>query len=84
MREKQEEKPIYPIVKPDRRKRSRSRPDYSDRRRFIRYKSNFPVKIYVGDGKEKKVYEAMAYDVSEGGLLIGGVDIPESVKKNKN
>ncbi len=81
MNKEQIEKIPYPIVKPDRRKRSRSRPDFSDRRKYIRYKSNFPVKIYVKNGKETKTYKAIAYDISEGGLLIGGIDIPPQEKK---
>jgi hyaluronan synthase len=67
----------YPLEKPDRRRRSRTRPDYSDRRSSPRYFCNFPVEIFLGEGQEQKVYHAMARDISDGGLLLENVDIPE-------
>lgn len=66
----------YPMQKDERRRRARSRSDYSDRRRHPRYLSNFPVNIYVGDGENKQVYHAIAHDVSDGGLLLENIDIP--------
>jgi hyaluronan synthase len=66
----------YPLEKPDRRRRSRTRPDYSDRRSSPRYSCNFPVQIFVGEGEDQKVYHAMARDISDGGLLLENVDIP--------
>ena len=68
----------YPLEKSDRRHRRRSRPDYSDRRRAPRFLCHFPVSIYVGHGEQQKVYQAMARDISEGGLLLENVDIPET------
>jgi hyaluronan synthase len=68
----------YPREKSDRRRRGRSRPNYSDRRQTPRFLCNFPVSIYVGHGAEQKVYQAMARDISEGGLLLENVDIPEN------
>jgi hyaluronan synthase len=68
----------YPQEKPDRRHRGRSRPNYSDRRHAPRFLCRFPVSIYVGHGEQQKVYQAMARDISEGGLLLENVDIPET------
>jgi hyaluronan synthase len=71
----------FPQEKPQRRRRSRSRPDYSDRRTAIRYISAFPVTIFLGDGKKRQVYHAIARDISDGGLLIENIDIPTSETK---
>jgi hyaluronan synthase len=68
----------YPLEKSDRRRRGRSRPDYTDRRRAPRFLCNFPVSISVGHGEQQKVYQAMARDISEGGLLLENVNIPET------
>ena len=59
-----------PVPKEDRRWRSRSRAHYSDRRALPRYHSDFPAKIYLGQGAEEKVYEARVKDISSGGLLV--------------
>jgi hyaluronan synthase len=72
------ESPKYPIIKPDRRIRARARRDYKERRDTIRYRSSFPVKIYIGNGKKSEVYDAIAYDISDGGMLISGINIPEN------
>jgi hyaluronan synthase len=66
----------YPQEKDERRLRSRARSDHSDRRISARYLSNFPVNIYIGEGKDAKVYHAVARDVSDGGLLLENIDIP--------
>jgi hyaluronan synthase len=68
--------PKYPVPKPDRRQRSLSRPNASDRRQTPRFQSSFPVKIYIGEGASAQVYHAIARDVSDGGLLLENVDIP--------
>jgi hyaluronan synthase len=68
----------YPLEKPDRRRRTRARPDYSDRRSSPRYQCDFPVHIFLGDGDRQKVYQVMARDISDGGLLLENVDIPET------
>lgn len=68
----------YPLEKSDRRLRGRSRPDYSDRRQAPRFLCNFPVSISVGHGEQQKVYQAMTRDISEGGLLLENIDIPET------
>lgn len=72
----QEMKSSFPTAQPDRRLRSKSRPDYSDRRKATRYFSQFPVQIYIGSGDQQRVYQAVAHDVSDGGLLLEARDIP--------
>ncbi len=62
----------------ERRKMCRSRPDYSDRRTNTRFLGEFPVTIYVGKDGNEKVYHAIARDVSDGGILLENVDIPEN------
>ncbi|MCX5886418.1 MAG: glycosyltransferase [Proteobacteria bacterium] len=56
----------------------RSRPDYKARRADPRYISNFPVNIYVGEGENEQVYHAIAKDISDGGLFLENIDIPET------
>ena len=65
-----------PNEKPDRRLRSRSRPNYSDRRTDSRFWSEFPVQIIVGSGKDERTYRGIARDISNGGLLIDAPDVP--------
>ena len=65
-----------PNEKPDRRLRSRSRPNYSDRRTDSRFWSEFPVQIIVGSGKVERTYRCIARDISNGGLLIDAPDVP--------
>lgn len=71
----------YPEPVPERRIRARSRPNYSDRRNSQRFHSDFPVSIYVGEGKDAQVYEVRAKDISSGGLLIDGAEIPKDEKR---
>ncbi len=66
----------YPLPKMDRRLRARARPNASDRRQTPRFVSNFPVKIHVGEGDNARVYNAIARDVSDGGLLLENIDVP--------
>jgi len=61
---------------PERRLRARSRPDYSDRRGAQRYRADFPLRIFVGQGSSAREYEAKAHDISSGGLLIEAPDVP--------
>lgn len=70
-----------PNEKADRRLRSRSRPNYSDRRADARFWSEFPIQIIVGSGKEEKTYQGIARDISDGGLLIEAPDVPETEKR---
>jgi len=60
----------FPEEKPDRRKRSKSRPDYHDRRGTPRYSSDFPVTIFVGNDGAAVTLNGVARDVSDGGMLI--------------
>ena len=70
-----------PYEKPDRRRRARSRADYSTRRSSQRYWSDFPVQIVVGAGKSKTAYSGTARDVSDGGLLVESREIPAGTKR---
>ena len=70
-----------PYEKPDRRRRARSRADYSTRRSSPRYWSDFPVQIVVGAGKAKTAYSGTARDVSDGGLLVESREIPAGTKR---
>lgn len=65
-----------PTPKVDRRLRASSRPNTSDRRTTPRFHSSFPVKIYVAAGEATKIYNAVARDVSDGGVLLENIDIP--------
>jgi hyaluronan synthase len=66
----------YPAPAPERRHRSRSRPDYSDRRGGQRYLADFPARIFVGHGAEAREYAATVHDISSGGLLIEAPGVP--------
>jgi hyaluronan synthase len=68
----------YPVPKADRRQRVMSRPNAFDRRMNPRYRSQFPVTIHVGEGDQTRVYQAVARDISDGGLLLENVDVPAS------
>lgn len=76
-----ETKTSHPVEIPDRRVRSKSRPDHSDRRTAPRYKSSFPVDIYVGEGANQTVYHGTARDVSDGGLQIEAPDVPPTEQR---
>jgi hyaluronan synthase len=67
----------YPQKKPDRRLRSRARPDHSDRRQVPRYACDFVVDVHIGEGHRKKLHKAVARDISEGGVLLEFTDPPE-------
>ena len=60
----------FPELKPSRRKRNLSRPDYSDRRSAPRYFSDFPVSILKNSTGKEVLAEAVARDISDGGMLI--------------
>ncbi len=68
----------FPQQKPERRQRARSRPNYSDRRIAPRYDCGFPVDVYLGDPGKGNVYQALARDISDGGLMLENIDIPET------
>lgn len=71
----------YPQPLPERRLRSRSRADYSDRRSAQRYLADFPAKIFVGQGKDAREYDATVRDISSGGLLIEAPGVPETEER---
>ena len=66
----------FPEPVPERRLRSRSRPNYSDRRASQRYLAKFPIRIFIGQGKDAKEYAATVHDISSGGLLIEAPEVP--------
>ena len=66
----------YPVPLPERRLRLRSRPDYSDRRTVERFAADFPARIFVGEGKDAREYEATVRDISSGGLLVEAPGVP--------
>jgi len=66
----------FPEAAPERRLRSRSRPNYSDRRTVQRYLADFPARIFIGQGKEALEYAATVHDISSGGLLIEAPGVP--------
>jgi hyaluronan synthase len=75
------ESEAYPILKPERRRRAMSRPNFSDRRTHERYAGNFPVDIITGPPGDEIVYHGIARDVSSGGLSLEVAGIPESEKR---
>lgn len=77
------EQPDYPVEQPDRRKRSRSRADYSTRQKFTRYLCDFPVKITVGKGRNARTYEGTAKNISSGGIRLEVRDLPETEDRFK-
>jgi len=67
-----------PLVKPERRLRAHSRANFSDRRTNERYFADFPAHLYIGSGKDQRIYEARVKDISNGGLAIIAPDVPAS------
>jgi hyaluronan synthase len=65
-----------PHTIPDRRRRAKARPRWSDRRQATRYAAAFPVEIHVGGPEGTRIYHATARDVSDGGLRIEARDVP--------
>lgn len=54
-------------------------PKDSDRRRFERHACSFPVQISFRIGDQEQVVAATALDLSIGGMLVDGVQIPDGV-----
>jgi hyaluronan synthase len=72
----------YPVNKLDRRRRNLSRPSVSDRRKHLRYFCNFPLTIrYVSGSGENEKVTARVTDISEGGLMLDGLEIPDGVSE---
>lgn len=66
----------HPVLKPERRKYSLTRPGPGDRRTAPRFATKLPVTIYVGEGESAREYQGTISDISDGGIMIEGVDIP--------
>ncbi len=71
----------FPEIKGDRRLRAKSRAGVSDRRQHVRYLGSFPVQIHIGEGEKAKVYNAVARDISNGGLSLEVPDLPPDEKR---
>jgi UDP-GlcNAc:undecaprenyl-phosphate GlcNAc-1-phosphate transferase len=52
-------------------------PKESERRQHIRYACSFPVTLRIGAGGQERIVRATARDVSIGGMLIEGGDVPD-------
>ncbi|MCC5847537.1 MAG: glycosyltransferase [Verrucomicrobia bacterium] len=62
---------------PDRRKRALSRPGTPDRRTHFRYAVDFPVKLIVGRGIQRQEILCKASDLSEGGIHLAHIHLPD-------
>lgn len=81
---KEAERPAsdYPVSRFDRRRRNLSRPNASDRRQFVRYLASFPVTVkYTPHVGEPQVMTATVVDISEGGVMLEGLGIPDMVSE---
>ena len=79
---KQEKGASYPIRKPDRRLRNLSRPNASNRRQYLRYFCDFPIQVkYQSETGEWVDIRARVKDISEGGLMLEGLGIPDAVSE---
>ena len=54
-------------------------PKSADRRQHTRYACSFPVTLRFGTGEQEQVLQGMARDVSIGGMLIEGANVPDGV-----
>lgn len=54
-------------------------PKEADRRQFERHACSFPVTLTVRQGDQERTVQATARDVSLGGMLVEGADVPEGV-----
>lgn len=82
MKEENVVQPIndYPRSKPDRRLRNLSRVNASDRRKYLRYFCRFPITVrYTTATGTPQVVTAIVKDISEGGVMLEGMDIPDTV-----
>jgi len=67
----------YPREEPDRRTHVHAPDRAPPRRGARRYLASFLVNIHVGEGQAARHYTARAWDISDGGLALQNVDIPE-------
>ncbi len=56
-----------------------SAPSETERRQYTRHTCSFPVTLRTGSGKQARETQATALDISVGGMLLEGVDVPEGV-----
>lgn len=54
-------------------------PKEAERRQFVRHACSFPVRLVVKQADHEQVIQATARDVSMGGMLLEGADVPEGV-----
>jgi hyaluronan synthase len=66
---------------PDRRLRALSRPGAPDRREDFRYDVDFPVRVIVGEGGEGREFQGMASDLSDGGVHLAPLPLPEGTHR---
>ncbi len=72
----------YPVSRFDRRRRNLSRSNASDRRQYQRFLASFPVIVkYTPYGGEAQEMKATVVDISEGGLMLEGIEIPDVVSE---
>jgi hyaluronan synthase len=72
----------YPVSRFDRRRRNLSRPNASDRREYMRYLASFPVTVkYPSLSGDVESMEATILDISEGGVMLEGIEIPDMVSE---
>lgn len=76
------QKDRFPHEERDRRRRryASSRAGKVTRRAAPRYLASFPVTIHVGNGGGH-VYKARAWDISDGGLALENLDIPQGEQR---
>jgi len=51
---------------------------HQDSRRYI---SHFPIRMHIGRENEERVETVIAHDVSDGGIMLGNTDMPDSIKR---
>lgn len=53
----------------------------SDHQGSRRYISHFPIRMHIGRENEERVETVIAHDVSDGGIMLGNTDMPDSIKR---
>lgn len=70
----------YPVSRLDRQERSLFRQNAGDRRQYVRYLASIPVTVkYQCHSGETHVLTATVADISEGGVMLEGLEIPGMV-----
>ncbi|MDX8410323.1 MAG: glycosyltransferase [Mariprofundaceae bacterium] len=68
-------------ARPGKDRRNRHANTIPDRRRSPRYIGHFPVRLHIGSGDDERTETVIAHDISDGGLMLGNVDLPDSIKR---